>query len=70
MSSTRMTTLAEFFSKKPFLVFIWFSPGLYTRANTGSYKDLGDKNLQMLELHLQIQYSSGGFSKSPPNRWG
>ena len=26
------------------MISIWFWPGLYTRANTESYKDLGDKN--------------------------
>ena len=31
------------------VISIWFRPGIYTRANTESYKDLGDKNRRIQE---------------------
>ena len=33
------------------MISIRFWPGLYTRANTESYKDLGDKNRGVQEGH-------------------
>ena len=34
------------------------------------YVNIRLKEISILNSFEQIQYSSGGFSKSPPNRWG